>query len=69
MRACVCGGGHNIRTGKFMQRGRVGGASPKTWANFLKPMRFSLDTGFHNFGFKVLVSSKPVIKSWRTECI
>ena len=39
-----------LELGKFMQRSGV---------------RFSLDTGFHNFGLKVLV---PVIKSWRANC-
>ena len=32
------------------------GCIPLTWVNFLKPMRFSLDTGFHNFGHKLPVN-------------
>ena len=28
-----------------------------TWVNFLNHMRFSLHTGFHNFGLKVLANS------------
>ena len=54
---CVGGsGGSQPKNWANSYRGVVLGYFPENWANFLKSMLFSLDTGFHNFGLKVLVN-------------